>query len=788
MSGGHVLGSVPVRDPMDEVRRSLSQMPEESEIRWNDRSSHRPWEIAAGLTIAVVVTMMIWPLYMLVILSMVLVVVLLSQDGNRLVAKTQRPSGWTRLQYKINGNVLRRRARYIEYDGENGRDRRVIALTMSRSESTLQGDMSRLVRGVPTWGGLCLEIVLRPERPTSILNSDVLTSSSARYLDSLSSDRLHSFIQSRGGLWAVNAMLAIQATDEQSLMTLAASVRGAVPSAYWRLVSPSELISSVGALEPVARGNGFYALGSELDKWLVQLRTELAYEVGDSVPGQFVAPIRTHAHDYRLGQVINPDTLDLGPEIGVSHDDLEQGLLICGGTDSARLSVLANIVRRAIGIGKHVLVVTSSPSDEVLCSLSDESVLLTLGRDLVLNPVDCESIPRNEYVPMLLSSLETVARVDLSNAPDFELAVGRAVALPGSTLADVTLESDQHLSPTLASGGGGVPPPALNSASKAGMDAVRTLYQASGAAAFYGRQSVSIEQLAQVPLSVSVISIGSLALDVFAWELFCIKLSTLSDKDVVVVLDGPRNMEIAGTEYARRAGHLLRLIRLLHDRVSLVICTERPSLIPDAILSSMRVAVALRLKSRYDIAAVTDLLSLKVIGTGLHSKARESVRESSYLSVMDDSTALLVRHGRETAIPIRLDPSPPLREPDGAIHDRTERLINSNRPQVNDDVPRSLLGQIAGRDLNLATQILHLLERYQPLTEEAVRRFIMSSSPQSANSDVQDMLRRLTDANLILPGSEYHSGVSYRNYRLTMKGTMALRQATQQQESQGVIR
>ncbi len=786
MSSGHVLGSVPPKDPMEEITRSLSRVPEDTEIRWNDRSVERPWVMATGLTLVIVIAMMAWPLVVIFSLTIVLAVFLLSQNGNRLVVGFRRmQSRWTRLPWDSD-NLFRAREHYVEHIDEGG-TRRVVALTMERSEPVLQGDMSRLVRGIPTWGGLCLAIVLHPERPTRLLNNDTLISPIERYLDSLSGERLNSYIQIRGGLWAVNTMLTIRAIDEPSLMTLAASVRGAVPSAYWRIVSSSALLNSLASLDIASSKTGFYALGNELDKWLIQLRTELAYEVGENVPGQFVAPIRAAGHEYRLGQVINPDTLDLGPEIGITHKDLEQGLLICGGVSSTRLGLLANIIRYALRLGKRVLVVTSTPDNAVLSSLSEQSVVLSLGRDLVLNPVDCESIPRTEYVPMFLSALETVARADLSNAPDFELAVSRAVALPGSTLADVTLEPDQQAGSMFANGSG-VPSATPNSASKAGMDAVRTLYQASGAAAFYGTQSIPIERLAKEPLSVLVISLGSVALDVFAWELLCIKLATLDDKDLVVVFDGPRNLEIVGTDYSRRVGQSTRIARLVRNRVPLVLCTERPSLIPDVILSDIPIAVALRLKSRYDIAAVTDLLSLKVIGTGLHSKARESVRESSYLSVMDDSAALLVRHGRETAIPIRLDPPVPLSEPDAAVRERTIALLNSNRPQVqHDDTPRSLLDQIAGRESGLAVQLLRLLERYQPLTEEAIRRFIMSSSPESANSDVQGMLLRLTDANLILPGSEYHSGVSYRNYRLTMKGTMALRQVIQQQDARGVV-
>lgn len=65
--------------------------------------------------------------------------------------------------------------------------------------------------------------------------------------------------------------------------------------------------------------------------------------------------------------------------------------------------------------------------------------------------------------------------------------------------------------------------------------------------------------------------------------------------------------------------------------------------------------------------------------------------------------------------------------------------------------------------------------RYEPLTEEAVRKFIRSDK-RHENADVEGILARLERANMILRGHEVHGGVSYTNFRVTMKGTMAMRE------------
>ena len=87
----------------------------------------------------------------------------------------------------------------------------------------------------------------------------------------------------------------------------------------------------------------------------------------------------------------------------------------------------------------------------------------------------------------------------------------------------------------------------------------------------------------------------------------------------------------------------------------------------------------------------------------------------------------------------------------------------------------SLLDRVSAGSTNLAIRVLKLLERYEPLTEEAVRRFIVSVGADN-DPDVEAVLARLEHASMILKGHEVHSGVSYVNYRITMKGSMALRQ------------
>jgi hypothetical protein len=144
---------------------------------------------------------------------------------------------------------------------------------------------------------------------------------------------------------------------------------------------------------------------------------------------------------------------------------------------------------------------------------------------------------------------------------------------------------------------------------------------------------------------------------------------------------------------------------------------------------------------------------------------------------MDDKTALLVHDGTETCQPIQLGESPDLTKRD--VTQEMSQQIDKLVPAETKDLSphdRTLIDMVAAGSTDLAVGVLKLLERYEPLTEEAVRRFVVANGTE-ANPDIEGVLARLEHASMILRGHENHSGVSYSNFRITMKGSMALRQA-----------
>ncbi|MBY8998833.1 MAG: hypothetical protein KGD60_13985, partial [Candidatus Thorarchaeota archaeon] len=353
----------------------------------------------------------------------------------------------------------------------------------------------------------------------------------------------------------------------------------------------------------------------------------------------------------------------------------------------------------------------------------------------------------------------------------------RAVSLGNATLADVRLSQEYEDPNTVSSDGSMSQELKPSKKSLIGLEAIRSLHMGPAARAFYGTQTVPTRRLADPSLSIIKVSLGSTGLDSFAWNLMCMKLAGMQpDPNLVIILDGAENMRIRNRRFMKHDSFSERLLKNLKNRGPLVLALEHPADMAPGAIGVLASCVSLRIRESVDIKIISDLLGLSVITTGMHTKARISPRESSFLRIMDGRTALLVHDGTETCQPIQLDESPDLTKPEAA-QDMSQRIDHLVPAKTQDMLlhDRTLLDMVAAGSTDLAKRVLKLLERYEPLTEEAVRRFVVANGTEES-PDIEGVIARLEHASMILRGHENHGGVSYTNFRITMKGSMALRQ------------
>ena len=768
-----ILGTKPETDPLQQMSESKSTITTGIDIRWEERGVGLPlYRLLFVSMIALLIGLYI-PVATTLAAIFLLLIHLVSPKLRGSKEITTLLQDWEEVPEGDLSCLVQSES--LEIRGVGG-TRHSIGMNLGRESPNLLGSVSSLVRALDTSNGFCLSVAMKPEKITRAMNEEKISNILEGYLNALSKGDLDAYVRTRSGLWLSNTTIIGHMQDNTDVDSFDSGVRAAIPEKEWKRIKPRYLHSRMKQHQIDRQTGWFFAVGSELSDWLVQLRSELAAEVGSNIPGQFIAPIRGRPDDYRLGVTLNPDTLQTGPPAGMSHKDLETGTLLCGGNEEARLKILTHLTSELLKAGKRVLLITKHPERASLTALTESSVYLDLGRELILNPVDSEGISRNEYVPMLISSLEVVAGFDLRGAADLEVAVSRAVSLGNATLADVRLDPDFE-DPAMAQDNRDAPLK-VSKKTSSGMEAIRSLHLGPGARAFYGTQTVPIRRITDPSLTIVSVSLGSIGLDSFAWNLLCLKLGGLNpDPNLVIILDEAENMRVRNRRYMKHDSLSERLLKKLRKRGPIILSLEHPADMTPGAIGVLESCISLRLRESADIHHAADLLGLNAITTGMHTKARISPRESSFLRIMDDSTALLVHDGTETGQPIVIDDSLDLSKIDTSdtIVQSIEQLIPSDTKDRPTHDP-TLLDMVSAGSTDLTIRVLKLLERYEPLTEEAVRRFIVANGTEKS-PDIEGILARLEHASMILRGHENHSGVSYSNFRITMKGSMALRQA-----------
>jgi hypothetical protein len=758
-----ILGSKPGEDPLEVMSKEGFSITQNDAIRWSNRKIRRGWSFPLLVVLGAFIGAFQFPVHLISItIAVSILLVVVPSILNAM------PDRWTKVSepdIKCEPGSQTVRCKGLG-------NAHVVGMDLRWIPARLPNSLAQFIRALPMEHGFCLSVAMSVEDPDGVLQQDTLDPILEKALRFKDSDSVQDYFRFRYGLWKTRVTHIGLVLNETESRQHIAAVKGALPSKEWHIIRPKPLETDLMCKKTVKQNGQFYMVGEELTKWLVQLRSELSQEVGINIPGQFLIDIRPKEFDYELGNVLNPDTLRQGPAIGLTHDEISEGLLVCGGSYNQRREVLTSLIRGLITNNKRVLIITNRCEYLQFTALSAAAVGLRLGKDLVLNPIDSDGVPRTEYVPQLLSALEVFTESNLGTAASLEIALNRAVALGNATIADVKAASDEILTTEIETSG------SMNTEtdkqSKKGFDAIARLYEGTGARAFYGTQSVRFADLTQQPLSVIVVSTGTSSMDMFAADILSMKLTGLEDdKDLVVILDQIEGLRVTTKRYSSREPWVDRITRRIADKFSLVVSSEHPSYLGSSVKNLPSSCISLRMRSEDDIASVNAILGFNVISHGLHSKARWSPRETTYLRTMEDGHALLVRDTVETCQPIRLLEVDALIQP--SSYEMKKRLESVLKPSEDDGgAGRSLIARIAsGKDSDLVRKVLRLLERYEPLTEEAMKKFIQSSGD---SGDIEGIVLRLREAGLILEGHESHAGVSYKNYRLTMKGTMTLRQ------------
>ena len=770
-SYGHVLGSRPSKDPMEQISEDKLIIESDVEIKWIDRNIGRPWGYGAIIGFIVFYSIISSSWIGLIVTGILIlgafILPLISKATERSNTDWNIVQGPDLLFKKIG----RLPTKPVYVSGVGGQ-RYSTALSTDSADASLFNHLGRLIRAMSTAEGFCLQVQLWHEKEDTILSEERVSERLLKYFERLHKSELEMYMKKRSGLWKARTTVICHSRNHNRLMKLESAIKSVLTTQTGfflgglRRIWAHDLIKRFMHLSMTFEPR-FLAIGKELSNWLAQLRDELAGEMKETIPGQFITPIRKTEELYQLGHTYTPETGELGPAVGVDEHDLQEGTLVCG--EGNKRGILTLLVYQLLEAKKRVIIVSRKENALELCGLSEDSVGLVLGKGFILNPVDPEGFERSEYVAKLIMAIDVLANKthqNLSAAPEIQKALGKAVAVTHSTVADISFDDDVDYA-------------RISKDSQLGMECIRTLTEGVGAEQFYGNQTVKVSRLDEVPLAVIVLPITNENMERFAWDLLSIKLSSLPpDDNRVIIFEDPRHYKTTTKAYNQRSSWEGTLYGLVKNLGPFIISVGSPSSI-GGISGDPKTIIATRLRNNRDIAVAEDLLKIKSY-LPLHTKSREGHRATSILSSLRDEEAILMRSNAITPVPVILDPPPEMNPFDDEGNESRVKAIQESmviKPQDS----HSLIDYVSRGNSELIIEILKILKRYEPVSREGIERFLKA---KGIEGDVDSALIRLEEAAMIIGSQDSIGTTSYQNYRINMKGRTALRQSLE--ESEGV--
>ncbi|MCK5303284.1 MAG: hypothetical protein KAJ96_09100, partial [Candidatus Thorarchaeota archaeon] len=163
--GGHIMGSKPERDPLEEIKQAQLWVTHSTELRWVDRSVRPPWTKVFLATAMIIVGTFWMPwltITMTALASGTLLILLNLFSVNRTLKE------WTRVPEPDLSVEEDEKKKYVCSRGTGG-EQHIVGMRLKSVSSDLGGDLGKLIRGVDTGYGLCLTVAMSPQNPKNIL-------------------------------------------------------------------------------------------------------------------------------------------------------------------------------------------------------------------------------------------------------------------------------------------------------------------------------------------------------------------------------------------------------------------------------------------------------------------------------------------------------------------------------------------------------------------------------------------------------------------------------------------
>lgn len=522
--------------------------------------------------------------------------------------------------------------------------------------------------------------------------------------------------------------------------------------------------------------------GTEGAHHFLQVPQMLTKSMEYHYPAEFIVPTNM---GYDIGPIGNAFETEFEQQelpVGLRVADLLEGVLVSGGTATQRFQLNAKIVSEAAVAEENYLIITTDNQWRRFLDLNKQTcVVLRLGADLTLNPLDAEGADTIEHVATLSQAF---AQAFYLSRLGQENLLESLVSLFEGSRADAAAPDFEALKVSLQS--------RLTTTHGTLAGELGMVYQAllnmgvGPLSRIFGKTNIPLDQLIN---GVTIIELEPLPQQDLQFVILCLLVKLLSyskthPQRATILLDSmdilmphnPFSAKVRDTEH-----YLLDwLHRFKTYNKGIHISFHTPSRASQIILDAFPTTLTFKITSQDDVKVIAN--SLQFLPDQLvHSRERRHDNyQIEFLKTLPADMCILKRTDVPNAFPVQIIP------PDFAqthiadveeLQDRVRLFFPTWRaPQIISHV--ALERNFSGHDVLLAQRILSLLEEYPDLGTTGLFSSL-GTNPEIELEMValEGVLNRLVQLNyLAVIERDDRRGHNHRSYQLKDRGSEALRE------------
>ena len=553
---------------------------------------------------------------------------------------------------------------------------------------------------------------------------------------------------------------------EKNMNLISASFVSAFPHTKIKRLSGTELEKILRI--PFNNSTSFYMLGNEV-AYFMNIPPMIEKIIKPVYPAEFISPL-TIESDIIIGHSIEPEGMidnEKQIPVGFTIDQLrKENLLVVGEDYEERKNTNLRLIYEAVKNGLKYVILTTSKDYRCLPMLlgEDKVKILRLGKDFSIDVMSQGAISTDEYNSLLILAFYLGGLIEKINSTAVTLLLQRVYEDPAQRGLQPLIEQANNLLES-----------ELSRSDKITIENIRNTIAAIMKDDTYSALSIDSTDLAMLIQNTNVIVIEynfKVHLNAILQAFLILKILTCGYKGHIVI-HLPYAQDILYDRAKEKQGLDLFMRLLKRKRITLHASTNKPASLDRSILQYFSCIVVHKIRKEEDLQVVADILKLEENAEGYYSQARHKLAQKSFLVWLGPGEFLMYRPDISSAIPgVRADIKYTLDIISDEYLDITSRSVELEISKG------TILETEFGSDAKDAAKILTWLTT-SDLTFPALMTIIDDISPQR----VKLLLKRLTQASLVIPNAIKVSKGTQVLYKITQKGNIALNQYLENKNS-----